>query len=233
MAFEPRLIQFATREAMAARVADLVELAICSAPFQNGKGKVAASGGSTPIAMYETLAARKLDWKQHRLTLVDERWVRLDHPRSNEASIRKAFAAADGVRIDGLFNGAPTAADGLAGAEMLLDARKPFDAVILGMGDDGHAASWFPHAEGLDDALSGDSLVAAVRARRTAVTGEEVERLTLTLRAIRTARLIILMMAGETKRATFEKAVRTGPVEDMPVRAIMQARPDLWACWAP
>ena len=234
MGSEPGLVCFAARAQMAERVADLVELSISGAPFAEVAGEIAVSGGSTPIAMYEALAGRARDWKRHRLTLVDERWVPLDHPRSNEAAIRKAFAAADGLHIDGLYNGAPTAADGLARAELLLDTRqKPFDAVILGMGDDGHTASWFPHADGLDAALSGDGLVAAVRARKSAVTGHEVDRLTLSLRAIRDARIIILMMTGEAKRATFEKANEPGHVEDMPVRALLRARPDLWACWAP
>ncbi len=230
MAPEPGLVRFASRAEMAERVADLVELAILSAP----QSDVAVSGGSTPMAMYKSLAARKLNWRQHRLTLVDERWIPLDHSRSNEAAIRRAFAAAEGVRIDGLYNGAPTPEAGLSAAEAILDhRRKEFDAVILGMGDDGYTASWFPHAEGLGIALSSDSKVAAIRAKKSAVTGDELDRLTLTLRAIGDARLIILLLAGESKRATFEKAARPGPVEDMPVRAILRARPDLWVCWAP
>lgn len=234
MGSEPGLISFSSREQMADRVADLVELSILSAPFADVAGEIAVSGGSTPMTMYEMLAKRKLNWKYHRLTLVDERWVPVDHLRSNEAAVRKAFAAAPELRIDGLYDGAPTAAKGLDSAEMLLDRQqKQFDAVVLGMGDDGHTASWFPHAEGLASALSGDNLVAAVRAKKSAVTGDELDRLTLTLRAIRDARIIILMIAGEAKRATFEKALQPGPVEDMPVRAILRARPDLWACWAP
>lgn len=235
MAIEPSLVNFGSREAMAARVADLVELAVLSAPFNDVAGEIAVSGGSTPLAMYENLAARKLDWKSHRLTLVDERWVPLDHPRSNESAVTNAFAAAQGVRITGLYrDSATTATQGLAYAEEILDGRqKRFDAVILGMGDDGHTASWFPHAEGLNAALSGDQWVAAIRASKSAVTGEEVDRLTLTLCAIRDARLIVLMLAGEEKRAAFERALQIGSEEDMPVRAILRARPDLWACWAP
>jgi 6-phosphogluconolactonase len=231
---EPDLIAFANRASMAERVADLVELAILSAPFVDVAGEIAVSGGSTPMAMYETLAGRELNWRQHRLKLVDERWVPLNHPRSNEAAIRHAFAAAEGVRIDGLYNGAATPDAGLPAAKALLDrGRKEFDAVILGMGDDGHTASWFPDADGLDAVLSSDHQVAAIRAKKSAVTGDEVDRMTLTLSAIRDARLIILMMAGEDKRATFDRAMRPGPVEDMPVRALLRARPDLWVCWAP
>lgn len=234
MGSRPELIIFATREQMADRVADLVERAMLSGPFADVRSEIAVSGGSTPITMYKALARRGADWRRHRLTLVDERWVPLDHPRSNEGAIRRAFAAAEGLLIEGFYNGAATPEAGLTAAEAMIDRRqKEFEAAILGMGDDGHAASWFPRANGLGRALHGDAPVAAVRAVRSEFTGEEVDRLTLSLSAVRRARLIILMMAGERKRATFEKALQPGPVEDLPVRAILNARPDLWACWAP
>lgn len=234
MISEPALIRFDSREQMAARVADLVALAIAANADGDVECELAVSGGSTPMPMYQTLAAKKLAWSRTRLTLVDERWVAANHPRSNETAIRKAFAAAKALRIDGLYNGAPTPAAGAEAAEMKTDLRqKHFDAVILGMGDDGHTASWFPHAEGLDRALGGPQNVCAIKAKKSAVTGEETDRITLTLAAIRDARLIVLMMTGEEKRATFERALESGPVEDMPVRAILRARADLWACWAP
>lgn len=234
MRSEPGLIIFADRAVMARHVADLVELAIRSASGREDGGAIAVSGGATPLAMYEALAARPLNWRRRTLTLVDERWVPPDHPRSNEAAVRKAFSAAAGLCIAGLYNGAPTPAAGLARAGEMLDGlHKILDVVILGMGEDGHTASWFPHAEGLEDALSSEGIVAAVKAGKSTVAGDEVDRMTLTLHAVRKARLIVLMMAGEAKRATFEKALRAGPVEDMPVRAILAARPDLWACWAP
>lgn len=234
MASRPELITFASREAMAARVADLIESTILSAPFADVQGELAVSGGTTPKALYENLAKRDLPWPQIRLTLMDERWVPVDHPRSNERFIRKAFAAANNVRITGLYDGAATPREGAVDANRILDGyQKPFDTVILGMGDDGHTASWFPHADGLEMALGGSERVCAVRAIKSDVSGEELDRITLTLSAVRDARIILLLLAGEPKRETFARALEPGPVEDMPVRAIMQARPDMWVCWAP
>ena len=234
MASSPEMISFASREAVAAHVADLVEAQLSCGITANGVGEVAVSGGSTPEALYENLAARAIPWDDVRLTLVDERWVDNDHPRSNEAFVRSAFAQAKGATIMGLYNGAETAQDGVAYIAVALDARrKPFDAVILGMGDDGHTASWFPNADGLNTALETNELVCAVSARKSAITGDEVERMTLTLAAIMDARLIVLLISGASKRATFETALQPGAVEDMPVRAILRARPDLWVGWAP
>ena len=70
-------------------------------------------------------------------------------------------------------------------------------------------------------------------ARRSEATGDEVERITMSLSAIAKAPLVILTIAGGEKRAAFEAAMADGPVEDMPVRAILRARPDLLVCWAP
>lgn len=234
MASKAELIAFSSRDAMAARVADLVEASLLSTPSNEGRGELAVSGGSTPKAMYENLATRPLPWSKLRVTLVDERWVSIEHPRSNEAFVREAFGKADGAQILGLYTGASSPARGVEQSAQTLNARRrPFDAVILGMGDDGHTASWFPKAEGLDAALSGEKRVCAVTARKSDVTGEEVERMTLTLSAIKDARVIILMIAGASKRLAFEQALEDGPVEEMPVRAILRARPDLWVCWAP
>lgn len=234
MASNPPVIEFASREAMAARLADLVTEAALHGSLCDGHADLALSGGSTPQALYEAFAARDLPWAQMRITLVDERWVPLSHPRSNEAFIRNAFQAAEGAKITGLYNGAAAPHGGVGALEGVLDARqKPFDVVVLGMGGDGHTASWFPHAEGLSEALETDAGVCAITAQKSDVTGDEVERITLSLSAVAAARLVVLMITGDEKRTAFERASEAGPVEDMPVRAILRARPDLWLCWAP
>lgn len=228
MASRPSLIEFASRDAMAARVADLIEVRV-----RHG-GAIAVSGGSSPKLLYESLASRDLPWPEIDVVLVDERWVDVDHPRSNEAFVRTAFAGANGVPVTGLYNGANSPGDGVADiAARLDDILFPFDAVVLGMGDDGHTASWFPRADGLDAALTSADRVCAISAKQSEITGAEVDRITLTLAAIKDARIIVLLLAGSAKRQTFDEALKDGPVEDMPVRAILRARPDMWVCWAP
>lgn len=228
MACNPGLMTYASREIMSKRLADLVE------PRLAGGGVLAVSGGSTPELFYKELSGRKIAWPKVKAILVDERWVPLGHPRSNEAFVKQAFSGATGIEIVGLYNGATGPADAVEEIKDRLEcANRPFDVVVLGMGPDGHTASWFPHAEGLDDALFSKERVSAVRAKQSDVTGEEVDRMTLTLRALEDARLVLLLLTGDEKRAVFERACEDGAAEDMPVRAILRARPDMLACWAP
>lgn len=234
MESEPVFETFASRAALVEAVSCRVVSVLTAAIMRDGCGEIAASGGSTPEALYKTLGARDdLDWEQLRVTLVDERWVGTDHPRSNEAFVRGAFADAD-PEIVGLYNGAPTpdaALDDIAAR--LSDRKKPFDVVVLGLGVDGHTASWFPDADGLADVLTSGSQICTVKAKPSDVTGDEVERMTLTLAAIKDAELIVLMIVGDAKKAAFEQVLEMGPVEDMPARAILRTRPDMMIAWAP
>lgn len=237
MGSSPALIEFSTPAAMAARLADLMQSAIDRAVAAQGLASIALSGGSTPSLLYLALASRAIDWPNVAATLVDERFVPPSARGSNEAFLRATFlqGAAGRARFVGLWNDAASleaaASEATARVRNLV---RPFDVVVLGMGLDGHTASWFPHAVGLEEALApGAPLVVPVRAARSDVTGEHTDRLTLSLRAIADARLVILLLSGAEKRAAFEKLSGAGPVEDAPVRAILAARPDIWACWAP
>lgn len=237
MGSEPALIVFSSPDQMADRLADLMQGAIERAIAAQGLATIALSGGSTPSLLYLALAARKIDWPNVTATLVDERFVPPSANGSNEAFLRATFLQGNAgrARFVGLWNEArPLEAAAAEANARVRGLVRPFDVVVLGMGVDGHTASWFPQADGLADALAGDApLVAPVRARRSDVTGDHLDRLTLTLRAVADARLVILLMTGEEKRKTFERVAGPGAVDDAPVRAILRARPDLWACWAP
>ncbi|MFN0023704.1 MAG: 6-phosphogluconolactonase [Parvularculaceae bacterium] len=237
MGSDPPLVEFSGAPAMAARLADLIALALDRAVAEQGLASIALSGGATPALLYAALGARAVDWPNVTATLVDERFVAPTAAGSNEGFIRSNFLAGAAARAR--FAGLRGEAHGLDDAAIEAATRvagvvRPFDVVVLGMGVDGHTASWFPHASGLREALADNApLVAPIRAQKSAVTGDDVERLTLSLRAIRDARLIVLLIAGADKRRAFAAACAGGPVDDAPVRAILRARPDLWACWAP
>lgn len=232
----PSIIAFADRAAMAARIGDLVTQAICAGLGAAGKANLMVSGGSTPADLYADLSSRLIDWQNVNIALVDERWVAPGQDGSNETFVRQTLLQnqARKAKFEGLWNDAPSPDAGLGEAEKRFNRPGLADVVILGMGNDGHTASWFPRAVGLERALekTGPSL-AAIRAKKSDVTGDHLERITMTLKAVSAAPLVILMLSGAQKKATYLKACSEGSIDDMPVRAIMRARPDMWVCWAP
>jgi 6-phosphogluconolactonase len=230
------LIDFASAQLMAEKLADMVEAKLACAIAQTGSALLAVSGGSTPQELYRQLSERALPWDKVTAVIVDERWIGPEKQGSNEKFICQNLQInrAQDLTVKGLWRDTPDpeAAQDMVEADIGKIFR-PFDAVILGMGTDGHTASWFPHAQGLDKALYGPQLVTAIKAKETSVTGEYLQRMTLTLAALRGAHFTALLMIGAEKRASYLQARQNGPVEDMPIRALLAEARSLWACWAP
>lgn len=217
-------------EALAASLAAQLRGAIAA----RGSATLVVSGGRTPEALFRRMSGLPLDWGAVTVTLADERWVPPDDPDSNEALVRRSLLVgpAAAARFVGLYTGADTPEAG----EEACDARiralpRPFDAVLLGMGDDGHTASFFPGAPALAAALSpaDGRTVQAIRAP-----GIRQPRMTLTLPTLLDTQRLLLLITGDAKRRTLERAEEDGPVEAMPVRAILrQDRVPLEVFWAP
>ncbi|MCH2548141.1 MAG: 6-phosphogluconolactonase, partial [Alphaproteobacteria bacterium] len=144
---------FADKTVLAQHLANDVADMLRAGIAERGTASMVVSGGSTPKPFFEALAKEKLDWENIYITLADERWVDGDHPDSNEALVRECFP--DNARIVVLKSHADTPHAGYSQSDAQLDnIPRPFDVVILGMGDDGHTASFFPHSEGLNEALN-------------------------------------------------------------------------------
>lgn len=212
-------------DGLVADVSDQIAEALDIAIKARGHAVFAVSGGSTPLPVYECLSQFPLDWSKITIVLVDDRWVEPGLTGSNEGAIRSALirGAASSARFIGLKtpHGRPDEAVDAVN-ERLSILERPFDVVVLGMGSDGHTASWFPHAEGLAAALAEDAPMAvAVTAERSEITGPFTERMTLSRAALKGARFTLLLLKGQDKRDTWVRAVNPGPVEDMPVRALI------------
>jgi len=212
----------AMTDVLAAEVEGLLAQAIAD----RGAAVLAVSGGSTPAPLYRRLANAPLDWSRVTVVLVDERWVDAGMAGSNESFVRETLLT--GAAADAAFVRLKTPADSPLYAVDEVEARlqglpHTLDVAILGMGVDGHTASWFPRARGLDRALSrSGGLVAAIQADRTDVTGPHTERMTLTFAALAEAKRLILLINGAAKRETLLQAAKDGPVVDMPVRALLR-----------
>jgi 6-phosphogluconolactonase len=213
--------EFPTPQALAEAQADAVAGALRKAIEERGGATLAVSGGTTPVRFFHALSARPLDWSRVSVTLVDERFV-------PENLLQGPAAAAHFIA---LYSEAEAAEVAAQRADLrLLEILFPIDVVVLGMGTDGHTASFFPDAEKLSELLDPltRQVVFAVHADSA---GEP--RLTLALPRLASARMLVLHIEGAQKRAVLEQAM-AAPAPGLPIRRVLDAaetRPIIF--WAP
>jgi 6-phosphogluconolactonase len=166
---------------------------------------LALAGGETPRGCYERLAqppyALEMPWRSVFVTWSDERQVPLDDPASNYAMAKAALLDHVPIPPEQVFPlvGDPTSALRRIPAD---DHGRPrFDAIHLGLGEDGHTASLFPGS----DALSEQQ--ALVRVIHDAPKPPP-DRLTLTLPVLNAARAVLFMVQGASKREALARVLR-------------------------
>ncbi|HWE61120.1 MAG TPA: 6-phosphogluconolactonase, partial [Chloroflexota bacterium] len=182
-----------------------------------GTFSIALSGGSTPRTLYELLAtpeiAAEAPWEHMQIFWGDERHVPPDHPESNYRMAREALLDHVPIpqqnihRIPAELPNPETVAvayeDTLRRAFRLDPGERPrFDLILLGLGDDGHTASLFPHSPALHEQ---QRLVVANPVPKLATT-----RITLTVPVINNAERVWFLIAGSSK-AHVLKNVLEGP----------------------
>lgn len=210
---------FESKAALQAAAADWLALALRDAIARRGSAVFMGSGGTTPGPIYETLSHADLDWDNVHVGLCDERWVDDAHPASNGAMLERtllqnqaAVASYIPMKIDG--------DDPFKAVEVINELYQDAgltDVMLLGMGPDAHTLSWFAGGEGYEDAINADStsVVAAVKAIESEVTGPNLLRMTLTQPCVAYARNVLLLITGAKKREVFETAPDDAPVSIM------------------
>lgn len=225
---------FETGDALASAMAGLVAQALETGIAERGRASLVVSGGSTPGRFFDALSTRQLDWDKVDVTLVDERFVPRDNPRSNHALVAERLLqnAAAAAHFLPLYHAAANADDAAAIASGKAGAlASPFDVVVLGMGGDGHTASFFPGGNHLATALDlrTEAPILTMEAE-----GAGEPRLTFSFRKLQDARLLILHIEGQSKRDVLARAEAGTDETEMPIRAVLNraaTSPEIY--WAP
>jgi len=227
-------LNFSTSTELAVALADRVASELSVAVNERGQAVLAVSGGKSSQTFFHYLSRAEIPWENITITLVDERYVPVTSDRSNEKLVRDHLLqhAAAKARFIGLYNETFTTELAAFSAASRVDSLiRPFDVVILGMGEDGHTASLFPRGDRLKQAINPESraLVLPIHAKSAAE-----PRLTMTLPVLVSARFIALHIEGETKLAVFEQALMPGEDCDMPIRAVLKnASHPVQVYWSP
>ena len=192
--------------------AEWIEARVAEAVDRRGVAHLALSGGSTPRPAFEALASMPIEWDRVHVWQVDERIAPDGDPRRNASMLDEALLgqlppAGEGgphahlmpvghLGVDRATALVPTSPELTAVVaayrQMLSAAGDPpvLDVVHLGIGPDGHTASWVPGDEGID---AGDEVGV------TSTIYQGTRRLTLTPACVNRARARVVMVAGDDK----------------------------------
>lgn len=217
-------------DACAARLTDTLQAAIS----ETGKAMFAGAGGSTPSPIYRLLAAANLDWSKVAVTLVDERYVPETSPDSNAALMKATLLTgpAAAARFIPLYTPEATVdRAAIVAAHALASEGGRLDAVLLGMGEDGHICSMFPQSPTLKTLLTPTlpPTVLGVPHGRDGM-APSLERLSINLPYLMQARRVVLALTGKQKRAVYEREAAGDP-RVQPIAALLAANVPLEVLW--
>lgn len=211
------------------RALDLVLEKLQSAIASRNLATIALAGGSTPKPLYEKLAQQNLPWDKLHIFWGDERYVPADHPDSNQRMARLAWLdrvpiPAENIHPVPTNDGDPAISAQKHEVELQSFFKSQpgefpaFDVILLGIGDDAHTASLFPHTEALQVC---DRLI-------TVGNKDGNPRITFTVPLINTAHAVIFLVSGANKHhALTQIFADQADTETYPARLI-NPQGELW-----
>lgn len=183
---------------------------------------VALSGGSTPRLLYELLASPpyrdQIYWKDTFFFFTDERHVPPDHPESNYRMAYEAlFSRVPKTQIIRMSGEKPPEEAAQEYEDSLWEMYGPpgpdLDLVLLGLGEDGHTASLFPHSPALQEK---ERLVVAPWVEKL-----NAYRITLTLPVLNAAKSVVFLVTGNSKAEILAEVILTDKKPDLyPAQAV-------------
>jgi len=223
---------FNTQETLLPALADFIVTRSIEAIARQGEFTIALSGGSSPKNLYELLASdhyrNKVEWPKVYFFFGDERYVPLDHPDSNFLMAKKALFTPLGISNDHIF-AVDTILRPDESAQLYEQAirdhfsHRPcsFDFILLGLGDNSHTASLFPHTSVLHEQTA---LVKALFV-------EEVEmyRVTFTAPLINLAHTIVFLVYGAAKAEAVHHVLEDSlDIEEYPAQLVRPGKGELY-----
>jgi len=222
---------FSNGETLACALADRVADNLNDALAKRGEAVLALSGGSTPQRFMSELSRRDVDWPKVTLTLVDERWVPPAHERSNEKLVRDFLMKGGAAKARFVSLYCDTETPDLGQQRISASLPPVIDVAVLGLGLDGHTASFFPDGDNLAAATDPDTPQSVISMRAS---GAGEPRMTLTLSKLMTSGVLYLHIEGQQKADVLSKAYEDGPIRDLPIRSILHQHQCLLEIfWAP
>jgi 6-phosphogluconolactonase len=202
MSTQRQVHRYPNADALALAAAEMFTQIAAAAIQTNGRFTVALSGGSTPRALHLLLSAAPyrghIAWEKVHVFWGDERAVLPDHPDSNYKMALDTLLRYVPIPRVNIYR-IPTEVDNETAAQVYeQDLRVTFgdtprfDLILLGMGDDGHTASLFPHTAALKETVR---WVVPNYVEKLATW-----RITLTYPVLNAAANVMFLVAGADKR---------------------------------
>ncbi len=224
-------IENSSRDRLAKNLAEDITVQINQSIKANGRASVAFSGGSTPTPMFAALSECEIDWSKVIITLVDERCVAEQHILSNARFIKNklldklpepaTFIPLYYSELDDISEiFYKVISTYCVATDSELDDLAPFDVVVLGMGGDGHTASFFPDADNINTLVDTNTDEYLFSSESVST---QVSRITWSLRMLLNTKMLALHFTGDVKKKVFEQAANGGDAAELPIRtAIFQ-----------
>ena len=197
---------------------------------EHGRFSVALSGGNSPKKLYELLASvykEKVEWQKVDFFFGDERYVPQTDTDSNFLMAKKALFEPLQISETQIF-----AVDTLPAPDRSAEEYSAvinnyfsgkdlsFDLILLGLGDNSHTASLFPHTPVLHDT--------SVSVKSVFLEDQQVYRITFTAPLINQAAKVAFLVYGQGKAAAVHHVVQDNPdIENYPAQLITPQKGEL------